>query len=260
MKRIFRLIGLVFICTLLGCEEKTVDEGIDPSFKLHYYYSFLSVDGIHLSHYDTVEVKVGNPFYLWIETENEMLDIFISSDIDVTQQDSYLYRCFPNEVGTAVVYIEDHSGLSLDYLVSYIDIVPLIYGHMVFTSEYEIDVEDIVTKIAIKKELEASYILPISSSFDLIFYSWDQDKNEMQGVMERDGSESGEPVTATFKMADSHLTLRYNSEEYSIELEEAETAGKYYCHFDLTALFREKYPDQVINSVRVTTSVIRYRK
>ncbi len=204
---------------------------------------------------DIIQVQLGAAFDLFIESENDSINIQSSEDIEIIKVGNNTYSCFPKEIGSAYIFIDDLLDHSINgFFIFDIEIIPYSNSHVIIDNSYTIDTDNIVTKVAIKEDLNENYLFPIGSTMILSYYSISSSKSE--GVIELKVSDISSYGIFTDK--EDRMTFEFENMSYHFYLEEAigfEDTGIYAWTQDLTEIYKEKFPLANIDKVTAVNLV-----
>ena len=273
MKKYFRIIYIILILLLtFTCSKDSgsddPDEPEEGTNKVQVYYSLDGVNRELLNDKDIVTIALADTFLLYVDISDasEVLDYSLDYARDNSQtgidpfnfedKGNYQYLFSTNKSG--VFGISVFVNFKVDdfdyYLAGFYVKVPMIDYTIISlgTTTYIIDVDDDILKTEITDDLDAKYNLsmrPLTLACNTLTSGTYQ-------LKELSGQISNGTFISTNTSDLTDLSFTYNNLTFNYNLvPEEDDEGKYgegkYFQFtqDLTDIYKEKYPGQIINEV-----------
>lgn len=250
------VIGTIACCflALVSCSDDKED--VDDSFKVYFSSELLGWSEKEVDFNESLTFHVGDSFELSIESVYDSIWIIATQeDIEIESSGYNKYSCITKSSGeTDIVFVPfsdemNNNGNWKDIYYLHCNIKGLQYTYLILENMYTIHVNNsIVLENEIREELQNSY--PLLSTLELQYVTLDT------GDFQFINKAKGDTFDGTFSMDGSSLSLFYDNSVRHLQIEETD-ANRFNLIQELTGHFREKYPTADIETVCLTSSVLR---
>ncbi len=268
MKTILKSFPILLLALLCGCDndETPVEKELA---KLHYSFS-IDDPRTTVSYGDLLTVAVGTTFFIYTDSDYDYdsVSTFLeaSEHIRITPVSAQVYACTALQTGQAYLFFmagRDYVGT--EDILLYIDIEPTTLSYVLLnnSSQQVIDIANDALHEKIEQELSETYALPASLSRLTFTYLYVEENLYNPSIYTRQGTFVWMHHITEEVLAEGHFTKNNpntidlfcdDQTAYSFTSWATDTEGQFIWKLDLTEIFREKYPTEVIHEVSLNPS------
>ncbi|MCC8187766.1 MAG: hypothetical protein LIP08_09765 [Bacteroides sp.] len=266
MKTIPRLLLFTLISVLYSChnDEANVEKELA---KLYYNFS-IDEPRIAVSAGDLLTLEVGTTFFIYTDSDYDSISTTLefSEHLRSNPVSSQVYVCTALQTGQAYILLfvgKDYVGMEQVYLI--VDVEPVTAAYSLITSSngQVIDVDNEVLLEKIEEELNEKYAPPASLTRLTFTYLHIEENlytpsiytkegsfiwtNPISQEILAEGSFSENNPNRIDLVCDDHTTYGFTS--WATDTEE-----QFIWKQDLTEIFLEKYPSEIIREVSIHSS------